>query len=78
MRANVGNIALSLIETCGGAAYLPTSLVADRLAGGSLHRVLEAPEIPLKAYAVFPVYGEHHDLIEQLLKKLSPAPIVGT
>ncbi|HHJ17130.1 MAG TPA: LysR family transcriptional regulator [Gammaproteobacteria bacterium] len=77
VRANVGNIALSLIETCGGAAYLPASLVADRLASGSLHRVPDAPEIPLKAYAVFPVYGEHHDLIEQLLKRLSPAPIIG-
>jgi len=70
VRANVGSIALSLVENCGGAAYLPASLVADKLEQESLYRVAEAPEISLKAYAVFPVHGEHRALIEQLLEKI--------
>lgn len=71
VRANVGSIALSLVENCGGAAYLPASLVAGKLARRNLYRVAGAPEISLKAYAVFPVHGEHRALIEQLLEKLS-------
>ncbi len=70
VRANVGSIALSLVENCGGAAYLPASLVAEKLEQESLYRVAEAPEISLKAYAVFPVHGEHRALIEQLLEKI--------
>lgn len=71
VRANVGSIALSLVENCGGAAYLPASLVADKLERQNLYPVAEAPEISLKAYAVFPVHGEHRALIEQLLEKLT-------
>ncbi|MFQ5642258.1 MAG: LysR family transcriptional regulator [Thiogranum sp.] len=70
VRSNVGTIALSLVENCGGAAYLPASLVAEKLARRKLHRVAGAPEISLKAYAVFPVHGEHRMLIEQLLERL--------
>ena len=70
VRANVGSIALSLVENCGGAAYLPASLVAEKLEQERLYRVAEAPEISLKAYAVFPVHGEHRALIEQLLEKI--------
>jgi len=70
VRANVGSIAQSLVENCGGAAYLPASLVADKLDQKTLHRVAGAPEISLKAYAVFPVHGEHRTLIEQLLEKI--------
>ena len=70
VRANVGNIALSLIENCGGAAYLPATLVHDKLEQGTLFKVEEAPEIPLKAYAAFHMHGEHRNLIEQLLQTL--------
>lgn len=70
VRANVGGIALSLVENCGGAAYLPASLVAEKLEQENLYRVADAPEISLKAYAVFPVHGEHRALIEQLLEKI--------
>jgi len=70
VRANVGNIALGLIENCGGAAYLPASLVNEKLEQGKLFKVKEAPEIPLKAYAVFHMHGEHRLLIEQLLQTL--------
>ncbi|MDH5611011.1 MAG: LysR family transcriptional regulator [Gammaproteobacteria bacterium] len=70
VRANVGSIALGLIESCGGAAYLPTSMVRHKLDQGKLFRVNDAPEIPLKAYAVFSMHGEHRRLIEQLLQTL--------
>jgi hypothetical protein len=46
-------------------------LVADKLERRKLYPVAEAPEISLKAYAVFPVHGEHRALIEKLLEKLS-------
>lgn len=71
VRVNEGSIALGLIESCGGAAYLPSTMVQDKLERGTLHRVLDAPEISLKAYAVHPVRGEHHLLIEQLLTRLN-------
>ncbi|MCK5092062.1 MAG: LysR family transcriptional regulator [Gammaproteobacteria bacterium] len=70
VRANVGSIALGLLESCGGSAYLPSTLVAEHLEGNMLFRVADAPEISLKAYAVFPVHGEHHNVIEQLLTRL--------
>ena len=70
VRANVGSIALGLIESCGGAAYLPTSMVKHKLEQGKLFKVEEAPEIPMKAYAVFSMHGEHRKLIEQLLLTL--------
>ena len=70
VRANVASIALGLIDNCGGAAYLPTSLVNDKLEQGKLFKVEGAPEIPLKAYAAFHMHGEHRSLIEQLLDTL--------
>jgi DNA-binding transcriptional LysR family regulator len=71
VRVNEGSIALGLIESCGGSAYLPASLVAQRLEQGALFRVAEAPEISLKAYAVHPVHGEHHNLIRDLLTRMN-------
>ncbi|MDA3869447.1 MAG: LysR family transcriptional regulator [Gammaproteobacteria bacterium] len=70
VRANVGSIALGLIESCGGAAYLPTSMVKDKLEQNRLFKVEDAPEIPLKAYAVYSMHGEDRALIEQLLQTL--------
>ncbi len=70
VRANVASIALGLIEGCGGAAYLPTSMVEQKLQQGKLFKVEDAPEIPLKAYAAFSTHGEHRHLIEQLLQTL--------
>ncbi|TCK18340.1 LysR family transcriptional regulator [Thiogranum longum] len=72
VRANVGSIALGLIENCGGAAYLPATLVEADIAMGKLWRVPDAPEILLKSYAVFPIHGEHRSLIDQLLERLQP------
>lgn len=70
VRANVASIALGLIENCGGAAYLPISMVRRKLELGKLFEVENAPKIPLEAYAVFSIHGEHRVLIEQLLKTL--------
>ena len=68
VRANVGSIALNLIEGCGGAAYLPRSMVEKKIEQGALVLVNDAPEIFLSAYAVYPLHGEHRALIEQLLQ----------
>ncbi|MCK5263784.1 MAG: LysR family transcriptional regulator [Gammaproteobacteria bacterium] len=70
VRVNIASMALGLIENCGGAAYLPTSLVQDKLEQRTLFKVEQAPEISLKAYAVFHMHGEHRNLIEQLLQTL--------
>jgi len=69
IRANVGSIALRLIEHCGGSAYLPASLVESGISTGELWRVEDAPEISLKSYAVFPMHGEHRLLIDRLLER---------
>jgi DNA-binding transcriptional LysR family regulator len=69
VRANVGSIALGLIESCGGSAYLPATQVDADITAGKLWRVVDAPEITLKSYAVFPVHGEHRSLIDQLLER---------
>ncbi len=73
VRANVGSIALGLIQNCGGSAYLPASLVESDMSAGKLWRVPDAPEISLKSYAVFPIHGEHRSLINQLLERIRPA-----
>lgn len=72
VRANVGSIARGLIESCGGSAYLPATLVEADTTVRKLWRVPDAPEILLKSYAVFPLHGEHRALIDQLLKRFLP------
>ncbi len=66
-RVNSGCIALSLIRHCGGAAYLPTSVVSPLLASGELHSVADAPNIEMKAYAAYHVRSEQSELVKELL-----------
>ncbi|SDG77690.1 DNA-binding transcriptional regulator, LysR family [Vibrio xiamenensis] len=66
-RVNSGGIALSLIRYCGGAAYLPTSVVSPLLASGELHSVADAPNIEMKAYAAYHVRSEQSELVKELL-----------
>ena len=67
VRVNSARIALALILKAGGCAYLPKKMVSQHLASEQLHEVLEAPEIPLQAYAAYSLHGENKDLIRQLL-----------
>lgn len=66
-RVNSGSIALNLIRHCGGAAYLPTSVVNPLLTSGGLHRVEHAPKIEMKAYAAYHVRSEQSELVKELL-----------
>ncbi len=68
VRVNSARIALELILKAGGCAYLPKRMVIEHLASGQLHKVLGAPEIPMKAYAAYSLHGENKDLICQLLE----------
>jgi len=68
VRVNSARIALELILKVGGCAYLPKRMVIEHLASGQLHKVLDAPEIPMKAYAAYSLHGENKDLICQLLE----------
>lgn len=67
VRANSGRIALDLLLSCGGAAYLPQTVVAALIENGQLYPVVDAPLIEMKAYAAYSLHGEHCDLIKQLL-----------
>lgn len=67
VRVNSARIALELILNGGGAAYLPQQLVEINIQQGSLHKVKDAPEITLKAYAAYSLHGENTELIKELL-----------
>jgi len=77
VRVNSGRIARSLLEACGGSAYLPWPEVRDQLAQRRLYPVADAPEIPMKAYAAYPAHDEHRELIEQLLRFFTAEPSYG-
>nr|WP_282103586.1 LysR family transcriptional regulator [Halomonas getboli] len=69
-RVNSGRIALNLLLTCGGAAYLPRDIVAPHCREERLFPVEDAPPIELKAYVAYRLHGEHRELIRELLGKL--------
>ena len=52
-RTNSGEIALGLLKTMGGSAYLPKSLVSPLLKSKRLYQVTEAPTIKRLAYVVY-------------------------
>jgi DNA-binding transcriptional LysR family regulator len=66
LRASVGRIALSLLNNCGGAAYLPEAMVSEQL-GLSLFRVEDAPVIHKHAYAVYSQASSKQETIENTL-----------
>ncbi|WP_372738493.1 LysR family transcriptional regulator [Neptunomonas sp.] len=70
VRVNSGRIALELMLSCGGAAYLPEAVVVSFIKEGRLYPVTDAPLIEMRAYAAYSLHGEHYDLIRQLLKLL--------
>jgi DNA-binding transcriptional LysR family regulator len=70
-RLSNAKIALGYMETLGGCAYLPETMVRDHLTSGRLHRVHDAPTIGHTAYAVFPVRTTKIALITELLSLFS-------
>ncbi|WP_241234980.1 LysR family transcriptional regulator [Amphritea opalescens] len=71
VRANSGRVALNLILSCGGAAYLPQVTANPLLEHGQLYLVNDAPVIEMTAYAAYNLHGEHRALIQSLLKRLA-------
>jgi LysR family transcriptional regulator, flagellar master operon regulator len=69
-RVNSGRLALNLIQQCGGAAYLPKSVVQPLLEARQLFVVGQAPTIDMKAYAAYGLHGEHNKLVADLLRRL--------
>ncbi|MCW9014519.1 MAG: LysR family transcriptional regulator [Gammaproteobacteria bacterium] len=66
LRASVGRIALSFLNSCGGAAYLPEAIVADQLDSG-LFQVEDAAVIQKDAYAIYSQTSSKKEIIEQVL-----------
>ena len=53
--ANIGWLALQLIQSLGGSAYLPVRMVRDAIEEGRLWRVQVSPLITMPVYMVFPM-----------------------
>ncbi len=70
-RVNSGRIALNLILACGGAAYLPATIVTPLIEQQRLFQVATAPVIEMKAYAAYGLHNEHRELIAELLNRLA-------
>jgi len=66
LRAGVGRIAISFIEHCGGTAYLPETMVQDRL-GTTLYKVKDAPVIHKDAYAIYSQTSMKSETINHVL-----------
>ena len=66
LRAGVGRIALSFMQQCGGAAYLPEAML-EGLLGSTLSRVEDAPVIHKEAYAVYSKSSNKLDVIDDVL-----------
>ncbi|MBC8211117.1 MAG: LysR family transcriptional regulator [Gammaproteobacteria bacterium] len=67
LRASEGRIALALLQGCGGAAYLPETLVSSQL-DVSLFQVKDAPVIHKDAYAVYSRSSSKLLTIEKVLR----------
>jgi DNA-binding transcriptional LysR family regulator len=69
LRVSVGRLALGHILENGGAAYLPEPMV-NRVEGGKLFRVQDAPVIRKEAYAVYARSSDRRGIIEQVIDSL--------
>jgi len=67
LRAGVGRIALSFMQQCGGAAYLPEAMIENQL-GNVLSRVADAPVINKEAYALYSKSSNKLDVIDDVLR----------
>jgi DNA-binding transcriptional LysR family regulator len=66
-RLGNSHMALSYLHALGGAAYLPRSMLQERLDAGLLHRVHGAPLIRHAAHAVYRLRGPRQNLIHDVL-----------
>jgi DNA-binding transcriptional LysR family regulator len=61
-RANIGWLGLQLILANGGTCFVPERVAHGYLRGGCLHRVSDAPNLLLPAYAVYSTETESVEL----------------
>lgn len=66
LRTNIGESACAFIRQCGGAAYLPPTLV--RRYSRSLFPVADAPVFTRKVHAAYRSNSDRLELIERVLK----------
>jgi DNA-binding transcriptional LysR family regulator len=69
-RTNSGEIALGLLQTMGGAAYLPRALVSPLLKNNSLYEVAKAPVIKRLAYVIYRPENIERDSLQKALEAL--------
>ena len=67
---STARIAYDLLQTTGGAAYLPRQMVETALQTRQLHLVSEAMPIVLRLYAAYPTWCKQQELVEQVLKTI--------
>lgn len=68
MRVSQAKMALELLYSVGGSAYLPRRMVQNDLEYGALHEVEDAPVFHRQAYATFPVRSPKLDLVLEVLE----------
>lgn len=70
LRTNQGHMALGLLEKQAGSTYLPTALVEEKLAAGTLHRVSDAPSMERIIYAIYRPDGQQEETIRTALSAM--------
>ena len=70
LHVQLGRLAQSFLDNCGGTAYLADAMVQEELNTERLFIVEDAPVIKRMAYAAFPHNSDQREFIESLLKSL--------
>ncbi len=71
LRTNSGEVALSLLQSSGGSAYLPQEMVQPLLRSKQLYLVEQAPVIHRLAYLVYRPENQERKSIQKALHTLS-------
>jgi len=70
LRVGLGRMALAMLQSVGGSAYLAEPMVRDLIESGKLHPVTDAPEIDRAFHAVYPhSIVERRPLIRDLIER---------
>lgn len=68
LRVSQGGLALDVLRTAGGSAYLAQQMVRDAIDRGELYAVADAPAIERQAYAVYRPDCANPELLEEVLR----------
>lgn len=71
MRVGLGRVALDVMLTCGGSAYMAEAMVLEYLNNGTLHLVQDAPVITRSAYCAYPDSREKEPVIKDVLQNFN-------